>query len=482
MCSAHRRQPCLRPRAAGAGGRLRHPRHRLRHTPLTVAPAFRLHHGARTAGRGHAASAALHRRLINETPTNAGPHKYFLKLSWVAPIRITNGYLCGATTMIHGIIRLDDEVRALLRTASEPVRVGDPMPWSVFDSVGRQMVRKGAMVQSRELLNRLVERGAFRSSGEVRPASQEADKQNSPFFVIGELMARLHTLLYSIATRRGDNALSVLGEVCTAMQVMCAQDADATLAALHLSHEGKYIVRHPIHSGLLVELVAYRLGYTPDERHKMIAAMLMVFVGLLVLLVRLLLVGGYSPVLWLVFFWFPVLGVVLLRAAGVTDELWLSMVAQHHERMDGSGYPLGLKDEGICRGARIIALADVYHAKISERAGRAPGAPARARRRGGGARGGDGDRGRAKAFIKELGVYPPGAFVRLANGEHAVVTHRGQEGLLPRGPGCFCPPGLHFPRPAPRPRGRGHREFNIKDTAPRDAAVLVTDLLPLWGY
>src|SRR3569833_3319600 len=81
---------------------------------------------------------------------------------------------------------------------------GDPMPWSVFDSVGRLLVRKGAMVQSRELLNRLVERGAFRSSGEVRPASQEADRQNSPFFVIGELMARLHTLLYSISTRRGD--------------------------------------------------------------------------------------------------------------------------------------------------------------------------------------------------------------------------------------------------------------------------------------
>src|SRR3569832_2954376 len=116
--------------------------------------------------------------------------------------------------MIHGIIRLDDEVRALLRTASEPVRVGDPMPWSVFDSVGRLLVRKGAMVQSRELLNRLVERGAFRSSGEVRPASQEADKQNSPFFVIGVLLVCLHTLLYSIATRRGDNVLLELGEVC----------------------------------------------------------------------------------------------------------------------------------------------------------------------------------------------------------------------------------------------------------------------------
>jgi len=384
--------------------------------------------------------------------------------------------------MIHGIIRLDDEVRALLRTASEPVRVGDPMPWSVFDSVGRLLVRKGAMVQSRELLNRLVERGAFRSSGEVRPASQEADKQNSPFFVIGELMARLHTLLYSIATRRGDNALSVLGEVCTAMQVMCAQDADATLAALHLSHEGKYIVRHPIHSGLLVELVAYRLGYTPDERHKMIAAMLTANVGMLDLQERLQKVGGITPEQRLEINRHPDQGVELLRAAGVTDELWLSMVAQHHERMDGSGYPLGLKDEGICRGARIIALADVYHAKISERAYRSPMSPTHALRHVFMAHGSDIDRGMAKAFIKELGVYPPGAFVRLANGEHAVVTHRGQEGLMPRVAGVMSPTGQPYPRPVPRPRGRGHREFNIKEIASRDEAVLVTDLLPLWGY
>src|SRR3569832_1836009 len=107
--------------------------------------------------------------------------------------------------MIHGIIRLDDEVRALLRTASEPVRVGDPMPWSVFDSVGRLLVRKGAMVQSRELLNRLVERGAFRSSGEVRPASQEADKQNSPFGGGGGGGARRRARRGAGAARRGGN-------------------------------------------------------------------------------------------------------------------------------------------------------------------------------------------------------------------------------------------------------------------------------------
>lgn len=40
---------------------------------------------------------------------------------------------------------------------------------------------------------------------------------------------------------------------------------------------------------------------------------------------------------------------------------------QHHERMDGSGYPLGLKGEKICMEARIVAVADVVEAMSSHR-------------------------------------------------------------------------------------------------------------------
>jgi len=42
-------------------------------------------------------------------------------------------------------------------------------------------------------------------------------------------------------------------------------------------------------------------------------------------------------------------------------------VLQHHERLDGSGYPLGLRKGKIHRYARIIALCDMYHAMTSDR-------------------------------------------------------------------------------------------------------------------
>jgi len=43
------------------------------------------------------------------------------------------------------------------------------------------------------------------------------------------------------------------------------------------------------------------------------------------------------------------------------------MVHQHHEKMDGSGYPLGLSGEDILPGARILCIADVVEAMASHR-------------------------------------------------------------------------------------------------------------------
>ncbi|MBQ1876402.1 MAG: HD-GYP domain-containing protein [Selenomonas sp.] len=44
-----------------------------------------------------------------------------------------------------------------------------------------------------------------------------------------------------------------------------------------------------------------------------------------------------------------------------------AIASEHHEHIDGSGYPRGLKDEEIHRYAKIVAIADVYDALTSER-------------------------------------------------------------------------------------------------------------------
>lgn len=66
----------------------------------------------------------------------------------------------------------------------------------------------------------------------------------------------------------------------------------------------------------------------------------------------------------------PQIAFDILNQAGF-PSLVAQIVLQHHERMDGSGYPSGLKGEEILLGARILAVADVVEAITSHRPYRA---------------------------------------------------------------------------------------------------------------
>lgn len=53
------------------------------------------------------------------------------------------------------------------------------------------------------------------------------------------------------------------------------------------------------------------------------------------------------------------------------DPMIVDIVLHHHERLDGKGYPEGLKDEAISLAAQIVGVCDVYAALTSQRTYRA---------------------------------------------------------------------------------------------------------------
>jgi HD-GYP domain-containing protein (c-di-GMP phosphodiesterase class II) len=65
----------------------------------------------------------------------------------------------------------------------------------------------------------------------------------------------------------------------------------------------------------------------------------------------------------------PMYGVKLFNEAGLSELLAeeLMALAQHHERLDGRGYPSGLSGEEISRIGRIVAVADTFDALTSDR-------------------------------------------------------------------------------------------------------------------
>lgn len=55
----------------------------------------------------------------------------------------------------------------------------------------------------------------------------------------------------------------------------------------------------------------------------------------------------------------PEVGVAIVRELGGFDAVVQALVRDHHERLDGSGYPRGLAGDAISHEARILAVCDV---------------------------------------------------------------------------------------------------------------------------
>jgi HD-GYP domain-containing protein (c-di-GMP phosphodiesterase class II) len=99
----------------------------------------------------------------------------------------------------------------------------------------------------------------------------------------------------------------------------------------------------------------------------------------------------------------------------------IDMVAYHHERYDGSGYPYGLAGDDIPIYARIAAIVDSYDAMTSSRSYARALTPAQAIKALYEQKDVQFQGELVEAFIQSIGIYPAGTLVELSTGEVAVV-------------------------------------------------------------
>lgn len=117
---------------------------------------------------------------------------------------------------------------------------------------------------------------------------------------------------------------------------------------------------------------------------------------------------------------------ILLATAGITPTM-LEVAANHHERLDGSGYPRRLKGAELSLYTRMSGIVDVYDAVTADRVYKQGMQPTQAFRIL--LKGADHhfDRELVTRFIKCMGVYPVGTLVRLSNQRLAIVMQRNAE-------------------------------------------------------
>lgn len=63
----------------------------------------------------------------------------------------------------------------------------------------------------------------------------------------------------------------------------------------------------------------------------------------------------------------PSYAVEILKSLGESNQLLLEIIEQHHEKLDGSGYPKHLKEKDIHHFSQIIAIVDIFDALTTKR-------------------------------------------------------------------------------------------------------------------
>ena len=122
----------------------------------------------------------------------------------------------------------------------------------------------------------------------------------------------------------------------------------------------------------------------------------------------------------------PVLGRDLLMSLPTSELAAIDVAYSHHERVDGNGYPRQLSGHQIPYLAKIVALTDAYDAITSTRcydAGRASMDALEIIYKN---KGSQFDRELALAFIKCIGIYPPGSIVEMTNGEVGIIIEENE--------------------------------------------------------
>ena len=330
--------------------------------------------------------------------------------------------------------------RTPLAEVLDLLQVGEPLPFHVLDPAERRLLAQGHVVVSDTQLEMLIARGAWVDAGlaltlrQQREAASGAASAASPRSLT--LFDRWEQMVWELdrVLRRVLAGQPCHGEIEALADRLLARVGRHEDGALFITVRppewrfALYALQHALHTATVLVVLSRQMGWTPAEVRTMVLAALSMNVSTLELQAQMAqqpdppttrqraLIRAH-----------PGESARLLRQAGVRNDHWLQAVEDHHERPDGSGYPLGLT--AIGPWAHALRVADVFTAKISPRANRqSMPIQTAAKQLFQEEKGGP----LAAGLIKALGLYPPGELVQLKSGEIAVVTHRGASATTPR--------------------------------------------------
>jgi HD-GYP domain-containing protein (c-di-GMP phosphodiesterase class II) len=317
----------------------------------------------------------------------------------------------------------------VIRLPRSKVHLNVPLLWNVRDEQGKLLLSKAHVISTERQLDELLERGAFVDIEEVKASAQEAPPPETKKITVPPnlfgLWDKTAEDLRNLLHRPEDKPDFVKQVNAFAMQIVTLLDYNVDIGLYRAVRQDNaqdfyYGYNHSIHTAVLCVLLTRRLQWSVDRMMSLVQAALTMNLPILELQGQM--AAQDTPMKdrqKAEIQAHPDKTVALLTKLGVSDSEWLTAVAQHHEHLDGTGYPLActtISELGVA-----LRVADVFMARISPRALREALTPQEAVRqlyredKGGMI---------STAIIKEFGIYPPGDFVKLASGELAIVVQR----------------------------------------------------------
>ena len=140
------------------------------------------------------------------------------------------------------------------------------------------------------------------------------------------------------------------------------------IMAIHLDDRSKFMIHHCVNVAIFAVKMSAALGFEKQQQVKIGMAALMHDVGTALIPERIINKNGrLTAEEFRLFRERPTLSYKILRSLGENSSYLPEIAQQVYEKIDGSGYPLGLKGEEIHEHAQIISLADMYEAMIHSR-------------------------------------------------------------------------------------------------------------------
>lgn len=197
----------------------------------------------------------------------------------------------------------------------------------------------------------------------------------------------------------------------------------SALACLRLiKDKDDYLLEHSIGVTILMTLFARFLGFTGTTLHQLCVGSLLHDIGKIRIPEAILnKPGKLTPEEFEVMKSHAAHSYTIIQATPGISKVSLDVAAMHHEKLDGKGYPRGLKGDEITKAGRMIAICDIYDAMTADRVYHKGMPPTVALKRLLGMTPNSLDQELVVKFIQCIGVFPDGCMVELSNQKLAIV-------------------------------------------------------------